>query len=63
MNIPPGQSDLAFNEIRNEPRNQLSHTEPRVRLGLMIDSECFLATHILRREKSIISINDDQTQS
>lgn len=62
MNIPPGQSDLASDKIRNQPRNQLSHTEPRVRPGLMVDSDCFLTTHISKREKSIISINDNQTQ-
>lgn len=33
MNIPPGQSDLALDKIRNEPRNQLSDTQPRVRPG------------------------------
>lgn len=50
MNIPPGQSDLALDKIRNEPRNQLNHIEPRVMPGFMIDSDCFLATHISREK-------------
>lgn len=38
MHIPPGQSDLDLDKIINGPRNQLSHTEPRVRPSVMIDS-------------------------
>lgn len=53
MNIPPGQSDLALDKIRNETRNQLNHPEPRVRPGFMIDSGCFLAAHT-SREKEVL---------
>lgn len=53
MNIPPGQSGLALDKIRNEPRNQLSRQVPRAKPGLMIDSDCFLATHISREKRAL----------
>lgn len=53
MNIPPGQSDRALDKVRNEPRNQLNHRELRGRPGFMIDSDCFLATHIFREKEAL----------